>query len=65
MISKQCRAHLEEVNETAIQHMLQSFKTAGLLMLCIPMLIIHGFAPRLFTHTTTNILKGILGSRCQ
>jgi len=65
MISKQCRAHLEEVNETAFAHMLQSFKTALLLLVCIPMLIIHGVAPRFFTHTTTNILKGILGARCK
>ena len=43
--------------------MFHSYKTAFLLLICIPMLLIHGIAPRFFTNTTTNILKGILAGR--
>ena len=63
MISNACRAHLKQVNETGLQHMFHSYKTAFLLLICIPMLLIHGIAPRFFTNTTTNILKRILAGR--
>jgi len=63
MLSKQCKLHLQEVEQTPLQHMMVALKTAGKLQLLVPALIIHSIAPRLFTHTTTNVIKSILGSR--
>lgn len=63
MFSKQCKAHLEEVGETGLQHMRQAFKTAVKLQLLVPALIIHGVAPRFFTKTATNTMKKILEDR--
>ena len=63
MLSKQCRAHLDEVGETGLQHMRQAFKTAVKLQLLVPALIIHGVAPRFFTHTATDVMTKILENR--
>jgi hypothetical protein len=63
MLSKQCRSHLNEVGETGLQHMKESFKVAVKLQLLVPALIIHGVAPRLFTHTATNVMTKILEKR--
>ena len=53
MLSKQCKAHLDEVGETGLQHMGKALKTAVQLQLLVPALIVHSVAPRLFTHTAS------------
>lgn len=63
MLSKQCKSHLDEVGETGLQHMAQAFKTAVKLQLLVPALIIHGVAPRFFTHTATDVMTKILENR--
>jgi hypothetical protein len=63
MFSKQCKAHLNDVGETGLQHMKQAFKTAIKLQLLVPALLIHGVAPRFFTHTATNTMSKILERR--
>ncbi len=63
MISKQCREHLEEVNETAFQHMCHSLGVAIKLQLLVPVVIVHAVAPRFFTHTASNAMKAILANR--
>lgn len=63
MFSKQCKAHLDEVGETGLQHMRQAFKTAVKLQLLVPALIVHGVAPRFFTKTASNTMKKILEDR--
>jgi len=60
MFSKQCKAHLEEVGETGLQHMLHAFKVAVKLQLLVPALIIHGVVPRFFTKIATTTIKKIL-----
>ena len=60
MLSKQCKLHLENVNQTPIQHMKSALKTAVKLQLLVPALIIHSVAPRCFTNTATNVMRGIL-----
>ena len=60
MLSKQCKLHLEHVNQTPIQHMKSALKTAVKLQLLVPALIIHSVAPRCFTNTATNVMRGIL-----
>ena len=65
MFSKQCKAHLEEKGETALEHMGIALKTAARLQLLVPALIIHSVAPRCFTNTTTEVLKDILDNRKQ
>ena len=63
MLSNKCRLHLKEVNETGLQHMLHALWVAVRLQLVIPVLIIHAFAPRYFTHTASNLMKNILKER--
>jgi len=63
MFSKQCNAHLNEVNETKLTHMWLALKTAVKLQLLVPALIIHSIAPRCFTHTASNVINGILNTR--
>ena len=60
MLSKQCKAHLDEVGETGLQHMGKALKTAVQLQLLVPALIVHSVAPRLFSHTASNVMKKIL-----
>ena len=63
MLSKECKAHLEEVGETGLQHMKTALKTAVKLQLLVPALVIHSVAPRYFTKTATNVIKNILENR--
>ena len=46
MLSKQCKAHLAEVNETGLQHMSKALLIALKLQLLVPVVIIHSVAPR-------------------
>ncbi len=46
MFSKQCKLHLEEVNETALEHMYHAIKVAVKLQLLVPVVLIHSIAPR-------------------
>ena len=63
MFSKQCKQHLEEQNETGLQHMRAALWTALRLQLLVPMLIIHSIAPRFFTHKGTQVIQDILDER--
>jgi len=63
MFSKQCKAHLDEVGETGLQHMAVALKTAVKLQLLVPALIIHSVAPRFFTHTASDVMSKILKDR--
>jgi len=47
MLSKQCKAHLDDVGETGLQHMIVALTTAIKLQLLVPALLIHAVAPRL------------------
>jgi hypothetical protein len=63
MLSKQCKAHLDEVGETGLQHMGHALKAAVKLQLLVPALIIHSVAPRCFTHTASNVINDLFKSR--
>lgn len=63
MLSKQCKAHLEDVGETGLQHMIVALTTAIKLQLLVPALLIHAVAPRFFTNTASNVMRNILESR--
>ncbi len=63
MFSKQCRLHLEEQNETGLQHMRAALWAALRLQLLVPALIIHAIAPRFFTETATKTMQNILDQR--
>ena len=63
MLSKQCKAHLEDVGETGLQHMIAALTTALKLQLLVPALLIHAVAPRFFTNTASNVMRNILESR--
>ena len=63
MISNACRAHLKQVNETGLQHMIVALTTAIKLQLLVPALLIHAVAPRFFTNTASNVMRNILESR--
>ncbi len=63
MFSKQCKAHLDEVGETGLQHMKTALKTAVKLQLLVPALVIHSVAPRCFTTTATDVMNKILKDR--
>ena len=65
MLSKQCKAHLEEVGETGLQHMGKALIVAIKLQLLVPVVIIHSVAPRFFTKTATNTMRNILNDREQ
>ena len=65
MLSKQCKAHLEEVGETGLQHMGKALIVAIKLQLLVPVVIIHSVAPRFFTKTATNTMRNILNDRKQ
>mgnify|MGYP001437437565 CR=1 FL=1 len=65
MLSKQCKAHLEEVGETGLQHMGKALMVALKLQLLVPVVIIHSVAPRFFTKTATNTMRNILNDRKQ
>jgi len=63
MLSKQCKLHLQEVNETPLQHMWQALKIAIKLQLLVPVVLVHAVAPRFFTKTATTVMKDILDKR--
>ncbi len=63
MLSKQCKAHLEEVGETGLQHMGKALMVALKMQLLVPVVIIHSVAPRFFTKTATNTMRNILDDR--
>lgn len=63
MLSKQCKAHLEEVGETGLQHAKEAVKTAVKLQLLVPVLLVHAVAPRFFKHTATDIMTNIINKR--
>ena len=65
MLSKQCKAHLEEVGETGLQHMGKALMVALKLQLLVPVVIIHSIAPRFFTKTATSTMRNILDDRKQ
>ena len=63
MLSKQCKAHLDDVGQTGLQHMIVALTTAIKLQLLVPALLIHSVAPRFFTNTASNVMRNILESR--
>ena len=63
MLSKKCKLHLEEVGMTGGQHMKRALKTAVLLQLCVPALLIHSIAPRYFPNTASDVMRTILKER--
>jgi hypothetical protein len=63
MFSKKCRLHLQEQNETGLEHMFHAVKTAVKLQLLVPLLLIHAVAPRFFTNRGTDVIKDILKDR--
>lgn len=63
MFSRQCKAHLEEVGETGLQHLKSAVKVAVKLQLLVPVVLVHGVAPRFFTHTATDVMEKILKDR--
>ena len=63
MFSKECRRHLNEVEETGLEHMLSAMKVAIKLQLLVPALIIHSIAPRYFTRTASDTMRQILNNR--
>ena len=63
MFSKKCVEHLNEVQETGLEHMLSALKVAIKLQLLVPALIIHSIAPRFFTRTASDTIRNILNNR--
>lgn len=63
MFSKECKKHLQEVEETGFEHMFAALKVAIKLQLLVPALIIHSIAPRFFTRTASDTLRDILNKR--
>ena len=63
MFSKRCKKHLNDVNETGIQHMLHALKVAITLQILVPVLIIHSIIPGVFVKTASNTMKNILENR--
>ncbi len=63
MFSKKCKAHLEDVGETGLEHAKGAVKAAIKLQGLVPILLIHAIAPRLFINTATNTMRDILKDR--
>ena len=63
MFSKRCRAHLQSVGETGVEHAKAALETAVRLQLLVPALLIHSVAPGYFTKTATKTMKDILEKR--
>ncbi len=59
MISKQCKAHLEENNMTAWQHLKFAWGLAWACFTVMLALLIHGLAPRWFDHYASNRIKAM------
>ena len=60
MFSKQCKAHLEEVNMSGWQHMKHALSIAFKMQMLVPIIIIHSIAPRFFKTTATDTMKRII-----
>ena len=63
MFSKECKKHLEEQNETGLQHMRAALWAALRLQMLVPLLIIHAIAPRFFTNKGSEVIQDILDDR--
>jgi hypothetical protein len=63
MFSKKCKLHLQEQNETGLEHMFHAIKTAVRLQLLVPLLLIHAVVPGLFTDKGTTVIQDILKDR--
>tara|TARA_R110000737_G_scaffold232970_1_gene246316 strand:+ start:209 stop:406 length:198 start_codon:yes stop_codon:yes gene_type:complete len=63
MLTKQCKLHLKQVDETAIQHMIAALKIAVELQYLVLVLIIHAFVPRWFTTTASRTMMRIINER--
>jgi hypothetical protein len=63
MFSKKCKAHLEDVGETGLEHAKGAVKAAIKLQGLVPILLIHAIAPRLFINTATKTMQDILKDR--
>ena len=63
MFIKECREHLNDVQETGLEHMLSALKVAIKLQLLVPALIIHSIAPRFFTRTASDTMRNISNNR--
>ncbi len=63
MFSKECRRHLNKVEETGLEHMLSTLKVAAKLQLLVPALIIHSIAPRFFTQIANDTMRNLLDNR--
>ena len=60
MFSKQCKAHLKEVDMAAIPHMLRALKIAATFQMLVLTSIIHAFVPRVFADTASANMKRLL-----
>jgi hypothetical protein len=60
MLSKQCKAHLDDVGLGPIAHMLRAWKIGFTFLLLFPVMIIHGIAPRFFTTTATDYMSKLM-----
>jgi hypothetical protein len=63
MFSKKCRQHLNDVNETALQHMWSAVKVAIKLQALVFVCLVHSIVPCLFTTTATNTMRKIIDGR--
>ena len=63
MFSKKCKQHLQDQNETGVEHMFHAIKIAIKLQLLIPLLLIHAVVPGLFTDRGTTVIQDILKDR--
>ena len=63
MFSKQCKAHLEEVEMTGWQHMKHALGIAFKMQLLVPVIIVHSIAPRFFKTTATDTMKRIINDQ--
>jgi len=53
---KDSKEHLNEINETYLQHMAVAFKIAINMFLTSIICLIHGFIPGLFEKTASNMI---------
>ena len=63
MLSKQCKAHLEEVNMTRWQHFKRAMWISWQLEKAAYAVFFHAFAPRWFQNYASNQCKKVLESK--
>jgi len=51
--------HLDEAGETYLQHLLFTFKAAGILIASGVVLVIHGLLPFLLTHVASGMIDNL------